>query len=110
MPKRKYTKRQKRVVWNHQEEVDQDLEVDQGLGDRSRARSRSRASSRSRQSPRTPINEELFQHVDPIAMNVYRNTQAIQKIMKDLNIIKRALNIPEQGPERPIVVPQEVDG
>ena len=43
-------------------------------------------------------------------MNVYRNTQAIQKIMKELNYIKRALNIPEPPPEVPDVVPQEVDG
>ena len=77
---------------------------------RSRPRSHSRARSRSRQSPRNPIDQELFQQVDPIAMNVYRNTQAIQKIMKELNYIKRALNIPEPPPEVPDVVPQEVDG
>ena len=109
MPKRKYTKRQKGGMESSRRTRSRPRSRSRARS-RSSARSRSRASSRDRQSPRTPINEELFQHVDPIAMNVYRNTQAIQKIMKDLNIIKRALNIPEQGPERPIAVPQEVDG
>lgn len=107
MPKKKYTKKQKGGMESSRRSRSR-------TGSRSRARSRSRAGSRSRASsrgrPRNPIDQELFQHVDPIAMNVYRNTQAIQKIMKELNYIKRALNIPEQGSERPDVVPQEVDG
>jgi hypothetical protein len=43
-------------------------------------------------------------------MDVYKNKQAIQKIMRDLNHIKKALNIPEQMSISPNVVPQEVDG
>lgn len=57
----------------------------------------------------SPIDHELFQHVDPIAMNVYNNTQAIQKIITELNIIKRTLNIPDVSRIYD-VIPQEVDG
>jgi len=107
MPKKKYTKKQKGGMESSRRSRSRS-------GSRARSRSRPRARSRSRAPSRgrarNPIDQDLFQHVDPIAMNVYRNTQAIQKIIKDLNIIKRALNIPEQGPERPDVVPQEVDG
>ena len=103
MPKRKHTKKQKGGMESSRRSRSR-------ARSRSRPRSRTRAPNRSRQSPRNPINEELFQHVDPIAMNVYRNTQEIQKIMKELNRIKRALNIPEQPAETQNVVPQEVDG
>ena len=102
MPKRKYTKRQKGGMNSSSRSRSR-------ARSRSGDRSRSRARSRSRQPPRSPIDENLFQHVDPIAMNVFRNTQAIQKIMVELDYIKRVLNVPA-----PItgqnVEPQEVDG
>jgi len=107
MPKKKYTKKQKGGMESSRRSRSRS-------GSRARSRSRPRARSRSRAPSRgrarNPIDQDLFQHVDPIAMNVYRNTQAIQKIMKDLNRIKEALNIPQEPPERPDVVPQEVDG
>jgi len=107
MPKRKYTKKQRGGMETLRRSRSRS-------GSRARSRSRPRARSRSRAPSRgrarNPIDQDLFQHVDPIAMNVYRNTQAIQKIMKDLNLIKEALNIQEPSPELPDVVPQEVDG
>lgn len=109
MPKRNYTKKQKGGMESLRRSRSRS-------GSRARSRSRPRARSRSRsRAPsrgraRNPIDQDLFQHVDPIAMNVYRNTQAIQKIMKDLNRIKEALNIQEPSPELLDVVPQEVDG
>src|SRR6056300_1484007 len=107
MPKRKYTKKQKGGMESLRRSRSRS-ESRARSRRRPRARSRSRAPSRGR--ARNPIDQDLFQHVDPIAMNVYRNTQAIQKIMKDLNRIKEALNIQEPYPELPDVVPQEVDG
>jgi len=102
--KRKYTKKQKGGMESLRRSRSRS-------GSRARSRSRPRARSRSRGGrARNPIDQDLFQHVDPIAMNVYRNTQAIQKIMKDLNRIKEALNIQEPSPELADVVPQEVDG
>ena len=102
MAKRKYTKRQKGGM-------DSSSRTSSRARTRKRARSRTRARSRSRQPPRTPIDENLFQHVDPIAMNVFRNTQAIQKIMVELDYIKRVLNV--HGPRHePSAEPQEVDG
>lgn len=109
MPKRKYTKKQRGGMESSRRSRSRMGSRSRGRS-RSRTRSRSRAPSRSRQNPRGPINEELFQHVDPIAMDIYRNKQAIQKIMRELNSIKKALNIPEQLPRSPDVVPQEVDG
>ena len=106
MPKRKYSKRQKGGM-NSSRSRSRPRSHSRARSN-SRARSRSRAPSRGR--ARNPIDQELFQHVDPIAMNVYRNTQAIQKIMKDINRIKEALNISEPPPELQDVVPQEVDG
>ena len=104
MSKRNYTKKQKGGMESLRRSRSRS-------GSRARSRSRPRARSRSRGGrARNPIDQDLFQHVDPIAMNVYRNTQAIQKIMKDLNRIKEALNIQEPSPELPDVVPQEVDG
>lgn len=109
MPKRKYTKKQKGGMEPSRRSKSRMRSRSRGRS-RSRTRSRPRAPSRSRQIPREPINQDLFQHVDPIAMDVYINKQAIQKIMRDLNHIKKALNIPEQIPRSPDVVPQEVDG
>lgn len=107
MPKRKYTKKQRGGMETLRRSRSRS-------GSRARSRSRPRARSRSRAPSRgrarNPIDQDLFQHVDPIAMNVYNNTQAIQKIMTELNIIKRTLNIQEPSPELLDVVPQEVDG
>lgn len=110
MPKkRRYTKKQRGGMESSRRSRSRMGSRSRGRS-RSRNRSRPRAPSRSRQSPRQQIDQDLFQHVDPIAMNVYRNTEAIQKIMKELNHIKKALNIPEISSRRPDVVPQEVDG
>jgi len=82
---------------------------------RSLSRSRSSRRSRSRrgrprlQTPRRPINKEDFQHVDEVAMNVFRNTRDIKKIMADLVRIKMFLNIPPSH-SVPNINIQEVDG
>ncbi len=91
MPKKKYTKKQKGGMESSRRSRSRS-------GSRPRARSRSRARSGSRSGSRgrrrIPIDQDLFQNeqqVDPIAMNVYNNTQAIKNLMDDIQVIKRAL-------------------
>ena len=90
--------------------------ISRGRGSsRGRARSRGRGRSRSisrgprQQNPLKPIDSADFQHVDEVAMNVFRNTRDIKRIMVDLNRIKEILKIQPYF-HNPNVNIQEVNG
>ena len=85
-----------------------------GMNSTSKSRSRSRGRPRSKNTPRVktpmgPIDQNYFQNVDEVGMNVYKNTMDIQKIIEDLNYIKIFLKIPQSRPKGNHI-PQEVDG